>query len=87
MSVEENWNVPVLWQVVILCHPNDVLQPHNTFYHVNLRRIDVAKHFFNFEDYLRWVSKWIIFGQKYELGVGGRLKCASALAGCYMLPQ
>ena len=45
MCGEENWNVPVLWEVVI-SHSNDVLQPHNILYHVNPLRIDSATPFF-----------------------------------------
>ena len=41
MCAEENWNVPVLWQVVKSCR-DDVLQPHNNFNHVNPLRIGVA---------------------------------------------
>ena len=78
MHVEENWNMPVLWQAVTFtCHPNDLLQPCDNLNDVNLWIIDVATPISNFEDYLRWVSKWIIFGWKYELW--GRLECASAL--------
>ena len=44
MCGEENWNVPVLWEVVI-SHSNDVLRPHNILYHVNPLGIDSATTF------------------------------------------
>ena len=49
MSWEEDWNVSVLLQVVI-CHPNDVLQPHNNFNHVNPLTINIDTPFSYFGD-------------------------------------
>ncbi len=70
MRVEENWNVPVLWQVVI-CHFKYVFQPHIIFYHVNPLRIDVATPFFQLRRLPESVSKgkyclfWMALTSKY----------------------